>query len=141
MYPFTDENGFHDGIMKVEIMNGLDKIKFAQQIAASLDFIIYRNTNFQSTFYYRRDTGDPYDLTGATADLTAVHSIDKDLTFKINIKIAEPTNGKIELSLSKEEIQEIPFLNEDSYWNYTLTLKSVNGIIYRILQGIIKIEV
>lgn len=123
-------------------MNGLDKIKFAQQIAADLDFIIYKGTTFQSSMFYKTESGKPYDLTDVKIDLTAIHSKHSNVSFKINTKIAEPELGKIEIYLSKEEIDDIPLSEtEDSYWNYTMTITTKNGIIYRILQGIIKIEV
>lgn len=147
MFPFVDENQiFHNGIMKVQIMNNLDDKQYIQQVAADMDFIIYKNTNFKMTISYETAQAEPYNLQDYLIETKMVDPKFMERVYFINSNIVDAVSGTIELSLSEEEINNIYVYGGtnpvDTYYNYTVVLTSLRtGRKYRILQGIIKVEI
>ena len=129
----------YEGLTTMKLIS-IDDTRIVQQNPAKYNCTLYKGTNFNLSFIYKNSTTQqPYDLTGFVVEGKAFLINNKDIKFDLHPVIVNHLKGKIIISLTPDETNEIFVDTCTTFYHYYINLISDTGYTYRILIGNIQV--
>ena len=103
----------------------------------STNLVIYKYTDFEQTFMLEdSSTNSAKDLTGFTATCKMQRTLNLGSLTEFTLSFTNRTLGKIRITLTDDQTAQI----EDGKYFYELVLTDPNGIVERVIEGVVIVK-